>query len=67
MIEGLEVPKSLVDHLKKVFPLKPPQAKQSDREIWMEAGRQELISKIETWHKAIDAKTRAKLDKPIGV
>lgn len=67
MTEGLEVPKSLVDHLKKCFPLKAPTVKQSDREIWMEAGRQDIIEKIEAWHKRIEAGAHAKLDKPIGV
>lgn len=64
---NFEVPKSLVDHLKKSYPLRAPKADQSDREIWMEAGRQDIIERIETWHKSIEANDHAKLDKPIGV
>jgi hypothetical protein len=63
---NFDIPKPLLDHLKKSFPLRAPKADQSDREIWMEAGRQDLINRIEQWHKAIDAKESAPLDKPIG-
>lgn len=33
--------------LKQSFPLHPPRLTQSDREIWMEAGRQHLIEYLQ--------------------
>ena len=36
----------LLDYLASVYPLRPPQPSQSDREIWITAGQQYLIEHL---------------------
>lgn len=47
MSELPPVPKDLLDALKERFPLKPPDLRDSERGIWIEAGRQYLIEFLE--------------------
>lgn len=46
------IPKELLDHLTQLFPVRPPETSQSDREIWIEVGRQKIIAYLKTSYEA---------------
>jgi hypothetical protein len=45
-----DIPEVLITGLKKAFPLRIPEPTQTDRDIWIEVGRQKLISQLEQVH-----------------
>ena len=46
------VPNSLIDYFADAYPLRNPTLSMLDREIWIEAGKQELIDDLRAIHKA---------------
>lgn len=46
------VPSALIDYLASAHPLRNPTTSQSDRDIWIEVGKQELIEGLRTIYKA---------------
>ena len=53
-----DVSEQLLKQLKEYFPLKPPNLNTQDREIWWDAGRQEVIQYLEAIHDHNNSKTK---------
>lgn len=44
------VPNALIEYLDQAYPLRSPTLSQTDREIWIEVGKHELIEGLRTIH-----------------
>ena len=48
MLKKPLISKDLIAHLTELFPVRPPEPDDTDREIWMEVGRQRLITYLKS-------------------